>query len=118
MHGNGNCSPIFLTLSCIATCNDGTEFPSPDDLFEVARYAFNSEADMRTILELLERRLNDKGKNWLHVSKSMIVLNYLMVAGPPHVLTWARDKIHHISSLSNFKFVTADGDDAGKKGKP
>lgn len=68
------------------------------------------------ILQLLERRLRDKGKNWLHVSKSLIVLNYLMVAGSPFVLDWTRDHIYHISSLGNFKYITSDGEDIGKKG--
>jgi hypothetical protein len=42
--------------------------------------------DFVEIMEMLDKRLNDKGKNWRHVFKSLTLLDYLLHAGSENVV--------------------------------
>lgn len=39
---------------------------------------------------MLDKRLNDKGKNWRHVFKSLTVLDYILHAGSDNVVQYFR----------------------------
>ena len=67
---------------------------------------------------MLDKRLNDKGKNWRHVLKSLKVLDYCLHEGSELVVTWARKNIYIIKTLREFTYIDEDGRDVGNNGKP
>lgn len=66
---------------------------------------------------MLDKRLNDKGKNWRHVLKSLKVLDYCLHEGSELVVTWARKNVYIIKTLREFQYVDDDGKDVGQNGR-
>jgi epsin len=66
------------------------------------------------IMDILDKRLNDKGKNWRHVLKSLKVLDYCLHEGSELVVTWARKNIYIIKTLREFQHIDEDGRDVGQ----
>lgn len=66
---------------------------------------------------MLDKRLNDKGKNWRHVLKSLKVLDYCLHEGSELVVTWARKNVYIIKTLREFQYVDEDGRDVGNNGE-
>lgn len=66
---------------------------------------------------MLDKRLNDKGKNWRHVLKSLKVLDYCLHEGSELVVTWARKNIYIIKTLREFMHIDEDGRDVGASSK-
>jgi epsin len=64
-------------------------------------------------MEMLDKRLNDKGKNWRHVFKSLTVLDYLLHAGSENVVVYFRDNIYVIKTLKEFQYFDEYGKDQG-----
>lgn len=46
--------------------------------------------DFVEIMEMLDKRLNDKGKNWRHVFKSLTLLDYCLHAGSENTVMYFR----------------------------
>lgn len=46
--------------------------------------------DFVEIIEMLDKRLNDKGKNWRHVFKSLTLLDYMLHSGSENVVMYFR----------------------------
>jgi epsin len=67
-------------------------------------------------MDMLDKRLNDKGKNWRHVLKSLKVLDYILHEGSELVVTWARKNIYIIKTLREFQYIDEDGRDVGQNG--
>ena len=67
-------------------------------------------------MDMLDKRLNDKGKNWRHVLKSLKVLDYCLHEGSELVVTWARKNVYIIKTLREFIYVDDDGRDVGQNG--
>ena len=65
-------------------------------------------------MDILDKRLNDKGKNWRHVLKSLKVLDYCLHEGSEHVVTWSRKNIYIIKTLREFQHIDEDGKDVGQ----
>jgi epsin len=76
-----------------------------------------SSNDFYEIMDMLDKRLNDKGKNWRHVLKSLKVLDYCLHEGSELVVTWARKNIYIIKTLREFQYVDDDGKDVGQNGE-
>lgn len=66
---------------------------------------------------MLDKRLNDKGKNWRHVLKSLKVLDYCLHEGSELVVTWARKNVYIIKTLREFQYIDEDGRDVGQNGR-
>ena len=66
---------------------------------------------------MLDKRMNDKGKNWRHVLKSLKVLDYCLHEGSELVVTWARKNVYIIKTLREFQYVDDDGKDVGQNGE-
>ena len=66
---------------------------------------------------MLDKRLNDKGKNWRHVLKSLKVLDYCLHEGSELVVTWARKNVYIIKTLREFQYIDEEGRDVGQNGK-
>ncbi|KAL8911579.1 MAG: hypothetical protein Q9171_003293 [Xanthocarpia ochracea] len=76
-----------------------------------------SANDFYEIMDMLDKRLNDKGKNWRHVLKSLKVLDYCLHEGSELVVTWARKNVYIIKTLREFQYVDDDGRDVGNNGE-
>ena len=66
---------------------------------------------------MLDKRLNDKGKNWRHVLKSLKVLDYCLHEGSELCVTWSRKNIYIIRTLREFVYVDEEGRDVGQNSK-
>ncbi|KAH9849173.1 hypothetical protein C2E23DRAFT_737901 [Lenzites betulinus] len=94
-----------------ATSNDPWG-PSGTQMNELAQMSYNQD-NFVEIMEMLDKRLNDKGKNWRHVFKSLTVLDYLLHAGSENVVVYFRDNIYIIKTLKEFQYVDEEGKDQG-----
>ena len=66
---------------------------------------------------MLRKRLNDKGKNWRHVYKSLKVLSYCLRFGSQGVVDWAKKNRVLIHTLDRFEHVDqSTGVDYGVNG--
>ncbi|KAI0066322.1 ENTH-domain-containing protein [Artomyces pyxidatus] len=94
-----------------ATSNDSTP-PSGLQMHEIATLSYNP-VDLPDIIEQLEKRLNDKGKYWRHVYKSLCVLDYLLHSGAPPVAAYFRQNLYVIKTLNEFQHIDETGRDVG-----
>lgn len=68
------------------------------------------------IMDMIDKRLNDKGKNWRHVLKALKVLDYCLHEGSELVVTWAKKNAFIIKTLREFIYIDEDGRDVGQNG--
>lgn len=54
---------------------------------------------------ILDKRLNDKGRNWRHVYKALILLDFLLHAGSEETIKYAKENIPYIKTLLQFQYV-------------
>ncbi|CAM6035549.1 unnamed protein product [Sphagnum compactum] len=69
--------------------------------------------DYQLIMAILYKRLNDTGRNWRHVYKSLTVLEYLVANGSERVIDELREHTYHIQTLVDFQYIEASGKDQG-----
>ncbi|CUM57026.1 uncharacterized protein AC631_03696 [Debaryomyces fabryi] len=93
-----------------ATSNDPSG-PTTFDMEEIASRTYQSQTDFLEIMDMIDRRLNDKGKNWRHVAKSLTVLDYLVRYGSEKCVLWSKDNLYIIKTLREFiHFDEAEND--------
>lgn len=92
-----------------ATSNDPWG-PSSTLMAEIADKTHNVMA-FTEIMQMIWRRLNDS-KNWRHVYKALVLLEYITKTGSDKVATQCRENIHSIETLRDFEFFE-DGKDHG-----
>ena len=83
----------------------------------VSSNKYCSSTDFYEVMDMLDKRLNDKGKNWRHVLKSLKVLDYCLHEGSELVVTWARKNIYIIKTLREFIYLDEDSRDVGASSK-
>ncbi|KAJ1324840.1 epsin [Microdochium nivale] len=96
-----------------ATSNDPWG-PTGTQMSEIAQLTYNSSTEFYDIVDMLDKRLNDKGKNWRHVLKALKVLDYCLHEGSELIVTWARKNIYIIKTLREFMYMDEDGRDVGQ----
>ncbi|KAL9105472.1 MAG: hypothetical protein Q9227_009352 [Pyrenula ochraceoflavens] len=96
-----------------ATSNDPWG-PTGTEMAEIAAMTFNNPSDFYEIMDMLDKRLNDKGKNWRHVLKSLKVLDYCLHEGSELVVTWAHKNVYIIKTLREFTYIDEEGRDVGQ----
>ncbi|KAI9846241.1 MAG: hypothetical protein M1837_004230 [Sclerophora amabilis] len=96
-----------------ATSNDPWG-PTGSEMSDIAQMTFNNSNDFTEIMDMLDKRLNDKGKNWRHVLKALKVLDYALHEGSELVVNWARKNIYIITTLREFQYIDEDGRDVGQ----
>lgn len=69
------------------------------------------------MMYIMDKRLNDHGKNWRHVYKTLILLEYMVCCGSELVVNYARDRLYMINTLKEFRHMDAQGYDQGANGK-
>lgn len=62
---------------------------------------------------IMDKRLNDHGKNWRHVYKTLILLEYMVCCGSELVVNYARDRLYMINTLKEFRHMDQQGYDQG-----
>jgi len=96
-----------------ATSNDPWG-PTGTEMSEISQMTYNSSNEFYEIMDMLDKRLNDKGKNWRHVLKALKVLDYCLHEGSELVVTWAHKNIYIIKTLREFQYIDEDGRDVGQ----
>ncbi|KAJ5814662.1 hypothetical protein N7474_006439 [Penicillium riverlandense] len=96
-----------------ATSNDPWG-PTGTEMSEIAAMTFGSPNEFYEIMDMIDKRLNDKGKNWRHVLKSLKVLDYCLHEGSELSVTWARKNVYIIKTLREFQYVDEEGRDVGQ----
>lgn len=94
-----------------ATSNDPWG-PSGTVMNEIAQ-ATHIHQDFIEIMEMIDKRLNDSGKNWRHVFKALTVLDYCIHSGSDYVIQYARDNLYIVKTLKEFQYVDEEGKDQG-----
>ena len=96
-----------------ATANT-TENPSPEMLDEIAERTYGDKAEFFEIMDMLDKRVNDKGKYWKHVAKALTVLDYLVRFGSGRCVKWCKQNLYVIKTLREFRYEDESGADQGQ----
>lgn len=91
-----------------ATSNDPWG-PSTALMSEIADLTHNPMS-FTEIMSMLWKRLNDHGKNWRHVYKSLVLLDYLIKCGSDKVAQQCRENIYSIETLKDFQHIEDNRD--------
>jgi len=94
-----------------ATSNDAWG-PSTTLMSEIADLTYNVVA-YAEIMPIIWRRLEDSGRNWRHVYKSLVLLDYLVRTGSERVARECRERAWAIQGIADsFEFAeNAEGQD-------
>ena len=65
---------------------------------------------------MIWRRLNDHGKNWRHVYKALVLMDYLIKTGNERVAQQCRENIFAIETLKDFQHFEENTDHVGDAG--
>ena len=87
-------------------------------MLEIAQLTYNDSTTFYEIMDMLDKRLESRGKDWRQTLKALKVLNYILHEGSELVVTWARKNIYIIKTLKEFQFFDSDGGDVGRNGRP
>ncbi|XP_052234443.1 epsin-1-like isoform X3 [Dreissena polymorpha] len=91
-----------------ATSNDPWG-PSSTLMTEIADLTYNVVA-FTEIMQMIWKRLNDHGKNWRHVYKSLVVLDYIIKTGSEKVAQQCRENIYAVQTLKDFQYMEDNKD--------
>nr|XP_011710588.1 ENTH domain-containing protein 1 isoform X3 [Macaca nemestrina] len=91
-----------------ATSNDPWG-PSSSLMLDISDLTFNT-ISLSEIMNMLWHRLNDHGKNWRHVYKSLTLMDYLIKNGSKKVVQHCREGFCNLQTLKDFQHI----DEAGK----
>ncbi|GAV08461.1 hypothetical protein RvY_18144 [Ramazzottius varieornatus] len=93
-----------------ATSNDPWG-PAASLMADIADMTYNHLA-FSDIMQMLWKRLNDNGKDWRHVYKALVVLDYIIKAGTEKVAQHCLENLYFIQTLQNFQY-SEDNKDLG-----
>ncbi|KAI0983993.1 hypothetical protein GJ496_004026 [Pomphorhynchus laevis] len=91
-----------------ATSNDPWG-PSTTLMQEVADLTYDMIA-YSDIMPIIWKRLNDHGKNWRHVYKSLVLLDYLVRYGCKRITQQCKENIFVIQTLKDFQYIEGNKD--------
>nr|XP_010326912.1 clathrin interactor EPSIN 2 isoform X1 [Solanum lycopersicum] len=94
-----------------ATSND--PWGAHGSLLADIAHASTNYHDYQIIMPIIWKRLNDSAKNWRHVYKALVVLDYLVANGPERVIHEISEHSYQISMLSHFQYIDSTGKDQG-----
>ena len=92
-----------------ATSNDPWG-PSNSQMADIADLT-QDETALNEIMQMIWKRLND-GKNWRHVYKGLVLLDYILKAGSEKVAEVCKEKIFKIIALKDF-YIELQNKDQG-----
>ncbi|XP_021925759.1 epsin-1 isoform X2 [Zootermopsis nevadensis] len=91
-----------------ATSNDPWG-PSSTLMSEIADLTYNVVA-FTEIMQMIWKRLNDHGRNWRHVYKALVLLEYLIKTGTEKVAQQCKENIYAIQTLKDFQYFEESKD--------
>jgi len=91
-----------------ATSNDPWG-PAATLMSEIADMTYNVVA-FSEIMQMIWKRLNDHGKNWRHVYKALVLLEYLIKTGSEKVAQQCKENIFAIQTLKDFQYIEENKD--------
>ncbi|KAL4833654.1 hypothetical protein H8958_003700 [Nasalis larvatus] len=94
-----------------ATSNDPWG-PSSSLMLDISDLTFNT-ISLSEIMNMLWHRLNDHGKNWRHVYKSLTLMDYLIKNGSKKVVQHCREGFCNLQTLKGFQHIDEAGKDQG-----
>ncbi|XP_003419873.1 ENTH domain-containing protein 1 [Loxodonta africana] len=94
-----------------ATSNDPWG-PSSSLMLDISDLTFNT-ISLSEIMNMLWQRLNDHGKNWRHVYKSLTLMDYLIKNGSKKVIQHCRERFCDLQTLKEFQHIDEAGKDQG-----
>ncbi|XP_068417973.1 ENTH domain-containing protein 1 [Eschrichtius robustus] len=94
-----------------ATSNDPWG-PSTSLMLDISDLTFNT-VSLSEIMSMLWQRLNDHGKNWRHVYKSLTLMDYLIKNGSKKVIQHCREGFRNLQTLKDFQHIDEAGKDQG-----
>ncbi|KAM9073624.1 LOW QUALITY PROTEIN: ENTH domain-containing protein 1 [Megaptera novaeangliae] len=94
-----------------ATSNDPWG-PSSSLMLDISDLTFNT-VSLSEIMSMLWQRLNDHGKNWRHVYKSLTLMDYLIKNGSKKVIQHCREGFRNLQTLKDFQHIDEAGKDQG-----
>ncbi|BFZ54814.1 hypothetical protein PYCC9005_001851 [Savitreella phatthalungensis] len=94
-----------------ATSNDAWG-PSSSDLRDIAEMTHDPHS-FGEVMDTLDKRMNDRGKNWRHVYKALTVFDYILHVGSENVVLWGKDNIYLIKTLREFIYMDESNRDQG-----
>ncbi|XP_018905194.2 epsin-2 isoform X1 [Bemisia tabaci] len=80
---------------------------------EIADLTYNVVA-FTEIMAMVWKRLNDHGKNWRHVYKALVLLDYLIKTGTEKVAQQCKENIYAIQTLRDFQYMEENNKDRGQ----
>ncbi|KAH0580818.1 hypothetical protein H2248_011977 [Termitomyces sp. 'cryptogamus'] len=80
---------------------------------DVAHPDLVSRNDFVKIMEMLDKCLNNKRKNWCHVFKSLTVLDYCLHQGLENIVIYFCNNAYIIKTLKEFQYINEDQKDQG-----
>lgn len=105
-------SPIFPLSGQSARGKSNDPWgPSSTLMAEVADLTYNVVA-FSEIMQMIWKRTNDHGKNWRHVYKALLLLEYLIKTGSEKVAQQCKENIFSIQTLKDFQHLE-EGKDQG-----
>lgn len=96
---NGYSLSQILVRDC--TINNESEDVPIEELRQLVEYSYDN-LQIVPMFDMLDKRLNDKGKYWKHVLKSLIVLEFLVINGSEMCITWTKENIFLVKTLREF----------------
>ncbi|OAD66104.1 hypothetical protein PHYBLDRAFT_119561, partial [Phycomyces blakesleeanus NRRL 1555(-)] len=90
--------------------------PSGTSMNEIAQLTFNKQ-DFLEIMDMIDKRLNDKGKHWRHVFKALLLLDYCIHVGSENVVVYSKGNLYVIKTLGEFQHIDEQGKDVGANGR-
>jgi epsin len=76
---------------------------------EIADLTYNV-GPFTEIMQMIWKRLNDHGKNWRHVYKALVLLEYLIKTGSEKVAQQCKENIFAIQTLKDFQYLDDNKD--------
>ncbi|CAO3613545.1 unnamed protein product [Cunninghamella blakesleeana] len=86
--------------------------PSGTLMNTIAQATYNQQ-DFIQVMDMIDRRLNDKGKNWRHVFKALLLLDYCIHVGSENVVLYAKENLYVVKTLKEFQHIDDNGRDVG-----
>ncbi|XP_035122150.3 ENTH domain-containing protein 1 isoform X3 [Callithrix jacchus] len=92
-----------------ATSNDPWG-PSSSLMSDISDLTFNT-ISLSEIMNMLWHRLSDHGKNWRHVYKSLMLMDYLIKNGSNKVIQHCREGFCNLQTLKYIQYIDEAGHD-------
>ncbi|KAL0211044.1 hypothetical protein P9112_009342 [Eukaryota sp. TZLM1-RC] len=89
-------------------------WPAANSLLDEIVDATYSSLELANIFRVIWDRLSSPSKHYMHIQKSLTLLEYLILHGSDSVVEQCRTQIYRVRTLKDFSHVNEEGRDIGK----